>query len=274
MPVKIGHNRPPKTFVSELISLAKKILLAIVAIWISLYLFDVFVAPQLGLKQFQIQVTSSVAIIVISLVVITAVRGLVNKASAKIGPQLSATISFFTIVTVSLITIIVLMNEWQVNPQNVLIGGGVAAIIIGIALSTIVGNILSGGLMLTTFPAKIGDPIFVVNDNIHGIVEEISFMYTKVISETGTEYIVPNSAIVQGTIRIMKEARIIDSLPYAAGEHVEISYGDEKYTGKVTKISSRFTSLTSDDGGKEIVIPNISVMSGKFIIIKDKRLSK
>jgi len=111
------------------------------------------------------------------------------------------------------------------RPQTVLVGGGVAlstlrAIIIGIALSTLTGNILSGGLMLTTYPAKIGDSILIVNDNIHGTVEEISFMYTKVISETGSEYIVPNSAIMQAGIRIMKVARIVDRLPFAVGEDV------------------------------------------------------
>ena len=45
--------------------------------------------------------------------------------------------------------------------------------------------------MLTTFPAKIGDSIYIVNDKIRGRVDEINFIYTKIATEEGTEYAVP-----------------------------------------------------------------------------------
>jgi|SRR5579884_698326 small-conductance mechanosensitive channel len=265
------HNAIHKPIGNELISLAKKVLVAIAIIWVSLYLFEVLVAPELGLKHIHFQITSSIVIIGLSLLVITAVRRLVKRSSARIGLHLSALISFFIIVTISLIATLAIMHVWQLDLQSVLIGGGVAAIIIGIALSTIVGNILSGGLMLTTFPAKVGDSIFIVNDNIHGIVEEVNFMYTKVLSDVGTEYIVPNSAIVQGNIRVMKEPRVVDTLPFAEKDHIEITAGDERYAGVVTKINPRFTFLASDDHGKEIVLSNASILSGKYVITKDKK---
>jgi small-conductance mechanosensitive channel len=53
---------------------------------------------------------------------------------------LSASISFFIAVTISLIAIINLMYQWNTNPESILVGGGVAAIIVGIGVSTIIGK--------------------------------------------------------------------------------------------------------------------------------------
>jgi small conductance mechanosensitive channel len=258
-----------KPLAHQLISLAKKILIIVAISWISLYLLDV-ILPSSEAKNVIVQITGTILIIGLSLTVIRTVRRMVKKASNTIGLQLSALISFSIIVFVLVVSTLAAMVVWEINIEAVLIGGGVAAIIIGFAISTLAGNVISGGLMLTTFPAKIGDSIFVVNDNIHGTVAAITFMYTKVISDVGTEYIVPNTAIVQGSIRIIKEARIAENLPFANREHIEIVDGNEKYGGTVTKITPKFTFLSSDSEGKEIILPNASILSGKYVITKDK----
>jgi small conductance mechanosensitive channel len=202
-----------KPLAQQLISLAKKILIIVAISWISLYLLDVILSSSEA-ENVIVQITSTILIIGLSLTVIRTVRRMVKKASNTIGLQLSAVISFSIIVFVLVVSTLAAMVVWEIDIEAVLIGGGVAAIIIGFAISTLAGNIFSGGLMLTTFPAKIGDSIFVVNDNIHGTVAEITFLYTKVISDVGTEYIVPNTAIVQGSIRIIKKARVGENLPF------------------------------------------------------------
>ena len=182
-----------------------------------------------------------------------------------------AVISSFVIILVSLIAIIVLLYLWNFDPETILVGGGVVAIVVGIALSTIVGNILSGGLVLTTFPSKIGDAVFVVNDNIHGVIEEVNLLYTKVITDAGTEYFVPNNAVVQGNVRLIRErVAIKDQLPFSEGDHIElVSSSINRYVGTVSKITPRFSSLITDDDSKEVMLPNSSIISGQFIIIKD-----
>jgi small conductance mechanosensitive channel len=64
---------------------------------------------------------------------------------------------------------------------------------------------LSAVLMLTAFPARIGDSIQVVNDNIGGKIAEINFFFTRITTSEGGEYVVPNNAIVQGNVRITKD---------------------------------------------------------------------
>ena len=256
-----------KPLTQQLISLAKKILIIVAISWISLYLLGV-ILPSLGVENVVVQITSTILIIGLSLTVIGTVRRMLKKTSNTIGLQLSAVISFSIIVLV--VATLAAMIVWEIDIQAVLIGGGVAAIIIGFAISTLAGNVISGALMLTTFPAKIGDSIFVVNDNIHGTVAEVTFLYTKVISEGGTEYIVPNTAIMQGSVRIIKEASVAETLPFANREHIEIVDGNKKYGGTVTKITPKFTFLSSDNEREEIILPNASILSGKYVITKDK----
>jgi small conductance mechanosensitive channel len=209
------------------------------------------------------------ATIAVSFVVISLIRGVLKRIPTKMPAHLVSSISFFSIIITSLVASLILLYIWGVQPQTILVGGGVAAIIVGLGVSTILGNILSGALMLTTFPAKIGDSIFIVNDNVHGKIEGISALYTNIITEDGTEYIVPNSAIFQGSIRVLKESPLRTHLPYVEGDKIELSNGSEKFSGTVIKITTRFTTLL--DGDTEIIVANRSILEGTSIIIKKSK---
>jgi small conductance mechanosensitive channel len=261
-----------ETLRQELVRLAIRTAIVVILTWAVLYLFESVLAQHLGITELHIHISGSVATIAISFVLITTIRRLIHRSIPMISQHLMAVISSFVVILISLITIIVLMYMWNFNPQTILVGGGVVAIVVGIALSTIVGNILSGGLVLTTFPSKIGDAVFIVNDNIHGVIQEVSLLYTKVITDAGTEYFVPNNAVVQGSVRLIKEAVATkDQLPFSEGDHIELASSSiSRYVGTVSKITPRFSSLITDDDSKEVMLPNSSIISGQFVIIKDR----
>jgi small conductance mechanosensitive channel len=256
------------TIQKKFINFAVKTFLLVAGTWAGLYIFSIL-EPYFGIKQLHVQVTGTIATLAISFILITGIRRLLQRIIPKIGIHLSASISFFMAIIVSFLAIITLMYQWNIDPQSILVGGGVAAIIVGIGISNLVGNMLSAGLMLTTFPAKIGDNIYIVNDKIRGKVTEISFIYTKIITEEGTEYVVPNNAIVQGNVRITKGAPSDDlQLPFAQGENIEVTDSSKRYAGIVTKITANFTTITSSGTKNEIILSNNSIMSGQFVIIK------
>jgi small-conductance mechanosensitive channel len=262
-----------ETLRQALVSLAIRTTIVVILTWAVLYLFQSVLAQHLGITDLHVHISGSVATIAISFVLITTIRRLIHRSVPMISQHLMAVISSFVVILVSLIAIIVLMYLWNFDPQTILVGGGVVAIVVGIALSTIVGNILSGGLMLTTFPSKIGDAVFIVNDNIRGVIEEVNLLYTKVITDAGTEYFVPNNAVVQGSVRLIKEgvAAIKDQLPFSEGDHIELASSSiNRYVGTVSKITPRFSSLITDDDSKEVMLPNSSIISGQFVIIKDR----
>lgn len=261
-----------QTLTQELARLAVRTTIVVILTWAVLYLFESVLAQRLGITDLHIHISGSVATIAISFVLITTLRRLIHRSIPMISQHLMAVISSFVVILISLIAIIVLMYLWNFDPGTILVGGGVVAIVVGIALSTIVGNILSGGLVLTTFPSKIGDAVFIVNDNIRGVIEEVNLLYTKVITDVGTEYFVPNNAVVQGTVRLIKEAVAIkDQLPFTEGDHIELaSSSNNRYVGTVSKITPMFNSLITDDESKEVMLPNSSIISGQFVIIKDR----
>ena len=257
---------PTKSAKAEFKMLAIKLIVLIVVIRVSIALIEIFFASDLGLAHNHILVGDTMITIVVSFIVITSIRRVLQRIPTKIPAHLVASISFFSIIIISLISSLILLYIWGVQLQTILVGGGVAALVIGLGVSTIMGNVLSGAIMLTTFPAKIGDSIFVVNDNVHGTIEEVSALYTKINTEDGTEYLVPNSAIIQGNIRILKEEPMKKHLPFLEGDKIELSNGSEKFSGIVTKITSRFTTIL--DGSTEIIVSNRSILEGGSIIIK------
>lgn len=262
-----------ETLRQQLVRLAIRATIVLIVTWAGLYLFETVLAQHLGIDDLHINISGSVATISISFVLITTIRRIIRRSIPMISQHLVAVISSFVVILISLMASIVLMNLWNVDPQAILVGGGVAAIIVGIALSTIVGNILSGGLVLTTFPSKIGDAVFIAADNVRGIIKEVNLLYIKVITDAGTEYFVPNNAVVQGFVRLIKESVAIkDQLPFSEGDHIELTSSsvDNRYTGTVSKITSRFSSLITDDDSKEVMLPNSAIISGQFVITKDR----
>lgn len=269
---RIGMHdlKPSHIMKKELRRLIVKVIVIIIITWVSLYIFEIFGAPTIGLQHTHVQIIKSIITIVIAFAIITAVRRILKKFLDRIERQLSTGISFFVIIFISVITSILVLYEWDVNPQEILVGGGVATIVLGIGSSAVIGNILAGGLMITTFPAKIGDSVFIANDSVRGKINEITMMYTKVITDQGAEYIVPNSAIIQGNIRIIKEKFISEQMPFTNGDHIELTDSINKYTGMVININSTFTTLLADDKKKEIMIANQMILDGKFVITKNQ----
>ncbi len=224
----------------------------------------------MGIRHLQLQIIRSMAIVVVAFIISRSLRKMILNLAGKISLHLASTISFFAIIMISLLTIIALMYQLDVDAQAILVGGGVTAVIIGIALSTIVGNILSGALVLTTFPAKIGDSIFIVNDNIHGKIAEVNLLYTKVKTDQGSEYFVPNNAVVQGIVRLTKEPTLKEdnNLPFSEGDNIELKSQIDTFVGKVTSISQKFVSLVNEADQKVIMVSRDAILSGQYIIIK------
>lgn len=266
-------NKHRKTLRREFYNLAIKSILISVGAWVSIHLFELFVAPSIGVTHTHIQIVSVTAVVVISFAVIKATRRLLKEFARKTHPQFSASLSFFIIILVSLVAGFAILHQLNVNPQEILISGGVAAIILGIGLSTIIGNILSGGLILTTYPAKIGDSIHVVNDNIRGKIDEINMFYTKIQTDEGKEYIIPNNAIIQGDVRILKDIPIAAQLPYSEGDMIEMAGPLEKYVGTVIRITSKFTTILNDERTKEYILANSMVLQGNFTIVRHRAKS-
>ena len=93
------------------------------------------------------------------------------------------------------------------------------------------------------------------------------------MTDTGTEYVVPNNAIVQGNVRITKDNSIYDErLPFVEGDYIEITNSSNVYRGTVSKITANFTIIFNNENKDEVIMANSAILSGQFIITKKKQV--
>ncbi|MEO6023198.1 MAG: mechanosensitive ion channel domain-containing protein, partial [Burkholderiales bacterium] len=76
--------------------------------------------------------------------------------------------------------------------------GGALGVGLGFGLQKIASNYVSGFIILLDRSIRLGDLVTV--DNRHGVVSQLNTRYTVVRSLDGTEAIIPNEALITGTV--------------------------------------------------------------------------
>lgn len=87
-----------------------------------------------------------------------------------------------------------------VGPERLALLGGALGVGIGFGLQDVVSNFVSGLILVAERPIKVGDVIEVGDAELVGIVQRIGIRSSTVQSLDGAEVIVPNSALVSGTL--------------------------------------------------------------------------
>jgi len=132
-----------------------------------------------------------------------------------------------------------------IDPQTVLAFGGVGGLAIGLASQSLVGNFISGLLILVTRPFKVGDEVH--SDEMEGIVTGIGWNYTEVESPLGYDVKVPNANIsaskcVNKTSSPMRGFDVLLPARFPAGG----------FDGCQEMLNGLEAALNSDDANKEI----------------------
>jgi small-conductance mechanosensitive channel len=138
---------------------------------------------------------------------------------------------------------------------------------LGLVISTFVGNILAGTMVLTTNPYRVGDDVLV--NNIPGKILEITAFTTRIMNYAGGQMVIPNSAIIQGAVIVTKvsgqETVQQSRLPYSLGDRVYTTYMSGE--GVVKELSPFYTKILLDSG-RELTFLNNSVLSGSVAVAR------
>lgn len=112
-----------------------------------------------------------------------------------------------TIVARMTVAVVVLLAIWSVLAtfpatdqlaQAILASGAVVAVLVGLAVSTPLGNLGAGVLLAFTQPVRLGDRITVGDHS--GVVEEISLSYTALVTDDERHVYIPNRDMVSMVI--------------------------------------------------------------------------
>ena len=221
-------------------------------------------AAFLGLQITTRQVIQLLLVGFAGIVVLLLIRRFAKGLRRIVGPYIASVFSYILVMLDAFVVIISILEIMNVPASSLLLGGSLGAIIIGLAVSTLFGNIFSGALVLFAKPVVVGDEVLV--NNIPGRIEEISTLFMKIANESGTETILPNSALVSGAVtltRVASKSGFVNRLPFEAGDRIYTSYvGGE---GMIKQVDPLYMTVLLDDG-REVKIPNNGIMTGAISI--------
>jgi small-conductance mechanosensitive channel len=98
------------------------------------------------------------------------------------------------IYTLGISTALTRIPEFKVIGHSLLAGAGIMTIVAGLASQQILGNIVSGFMIIFFRPFKLGDKI-TINNTYTGVVEDINLRETVVRDFENNRVIIPNSQI-------------------------------------------------------------------------------
>jgi small-conductance mechanosensitive channel len=167
------------------------------------------------------QVVNIAAALAFCLLAIAAVVGFASKTRDAMQPvtgRAHAAVVRYTIVLAGSITaLIITLGLLKVPLEQLLVGGAVTSIILGIAAQQSLSNVFSGIVLLLSHPFGVGDAVHVrsgaMGGPIEGIVTEIGISYVSVETAEGLIHL-PNSQVLASAVGPAQEPPV--SPPMAA----------------------------------------------------------
>lgn len=244
------------------------VLVLLIATTVSIvFLFDQLVATPIRLSILFTQTIKTIIVITFGSLIILFIRHSKSLITRQIGVHLATIFQFFMVLIASIVMFFAVLKIFQVSSTTLLVGGGIVTITMGLVISTLVGNILAGTLVLMTNPFRVGDTVLV--NNIPGKIEEITTMFTRIRSDIGGHIVIPNTAIIQGSLIVTKiptdEALPQTRLPYSLGDSVYTTYMNEE--GVIKELTTFHTKILLDSG-KELTFLNNTVLTGSVAVAK------
>ena len=146
------------------------------------------------------RVVLALAIFFIGRMVVGAVAGLVRKLLNSRGVD-DILVGFLVAIlrwVLLLFVIIAALSQLGINTNSLVAVLGAAGLAIGLSLQSSLSNFAAGVMLITFRPFRKGD--FVEAGGATGIIEHINIFTTTMTTADNKEVIVPNGAIITGTI--------------------------------------------------------------------------
>jgi len=255
-------------FISSFKRLALIVAILIATACLVVLAYDALFAPETHLSitpEMVHQTVRTVIVVVFGSIIVVLIRQTKSLLTKQVGTYLATVLQFFMMLAVGIVVLFVGLSIFQVSPTTLLVGGGIATIVVGLVISTLVGNILAGTLVLMTRPFSVGDTVAI--NNIPGKVEEITAMVTKIRNDMGGKMVIPNTAIMQGGVIVTTypQQETMQRLPYSEGDKVYTTYLSE--AGTVKQVTPFHTKILLDSG-KELTFMNSSVLTGTVAVAR------
>jgi small-conductance mechanosensitive channel len=130
-----------------------------------------------------------------------AVQPLIGQAHAGIVRYVLLVAGVFAILTISL-------EILGISPRQLLVGGAVAGVLLGIAAQQSLANIFAGLVLLFASPFRVGDKVRfrsgALSGEIEGVVTDLSLTYVRLETVSG-RVLLPNSQALNAAVLLVPD---------------------------------------------------------------------
>lgn len=186
----------------SIISLALAIAAAITSAWAHSFFQAYFTSVQVP---YQIIAAATAAAFCVFGSIAT--YGLSRKARSVLQPRVgtahAAVVQYFLLLIGGFTTLAVTLALFHVPVSQLLLGGALTSVFVGIAAQQSLSNVFAGIVLLLARPFRVGDPILLragaLGGELTGTVTEIGITYVR-IDTGGSVMAVPNSQVLNAVV--------------------------------------------------------------------------
>jgi small-conductance mechanosensitive channel len=175
-----------------------------------------------GDVQYQIiAALTAVAFLVFASVAILELSGKARKVLHPVaGPSHAAIVSYAIVLTGALITLIVTLGLFGIPIGQLVLGGALTSVFVGIAAQQSLSNVFAGIVLMLAHPFRVGDEVRLqagsLGGPIDGTVADIGITYVQMATSVGLRSI-PNSQVLNAVVGPLP-APVPQPVPTAADE--------------------------------------------------------
>jgi small-conductance mechanosensitive channel len=127
---------------------------------------------------------------------------LIGEAHAGVVRYVLLVVGVFAILSISL-------EVLGISPRQLLVGGAVAGVLLGIAAQQSLSNVFAGVVLLFASPFRVGDRVRfrsgALSGQIEGVVTDLSLTYVRLETEEG-RVLLPNSQALNAAVVLVPES--------------------------------------------------------------------
>ncbi|HUV79974.1 MAG TPA: mechanosensitive ion channel family protein [Candidatus Bathyarchaeia archaeon] len=204
----------------------------------------------------RIIVILAVAVVIAKSLTINLKRGFRDKVS-KDQLEIMTKVVYYGIIIIAVLAVLPTLG---INPSGLLVAGGIAGIVIGIASQSVVSNLISGLFLIIERPMKIGQAVNIAG--IAGVVEDIRIISTTLRTFEGLYVRIPNEKVFTTNITNYVEY-VARRLEYIVG----IRYSDDadKAIGIINNLHEKHL-LTLKNPTPDIFVDNLGDNAVNIIV--------
>jgi small-conductance mechanosensitive channel len=140
-------------------------------------------------------------------------RTLLPWLSRRVDAATAGTVGFMIRLGLLLLTLLGVLRVVGIQPQTLAVGGAVFAVVFGLAAQQTLGNVISGLVLISAQPFRVGDRVRLqaggVAGQIEGVVASHGLLYTT-FAQGDDSIMVPNNVVLSAAVVPLREPAGVD----------------------------------------------------------------